>query len=432
MKIIRTGEKVMENAPKKKIDGKYIKIGIVAFSVIIASVLFYFLFFDSNTLFNFIKRIGDVLTPFAIGAVLAYLLKPLCVMYEKLVSKWFKKMKRRHKAEKYVINISVAFAVITFLALIYVMVAAVIPQVIDSVKTLINTAPELFDNFIGWLKNLVKDNKDLSAIVDRFSVRGSDLIKIGIDKLVNIDVSKWYSHLIVGVKGLVTFLTNILVGLIAGIYILARRKKFAIQGKMLIHSVFTPKWADRVMDEIKYIDKMFSGFINGKIVDSIIIGILTFIVLTIVKMPYPLLISVIIGVTNVIPYFGPFMGAIPSALIILMIDPIKGLWFIVIIIIIQQLDGNVIGPTILGESTGISSFWVLFSILLFGGLFGFVGMVIGVPLFAVIYDLVRRAIRYGLIKHKKGDMYLEYEREQEAEEQESSKKFKLFKVKKRR
>ena len=188
------------------------------------------------------------------------------------------------------------------------------------------------------------------------------------------------------------------------------------------------------MDEIKYIDKMFSGFINGKIVDSIIIGILTFIVLSIFRMPYALLISVIVGITNIIPYFGPFMGAIPSALIILMIDPIKGFWFIVIIIIIQQLDGNVIGPKILGESTGISSFWVLFSILLFGGLFGFVGMVIGVPLFAVIYDIARRGIRYGLIKNKKGDMYLEYERDQEEEEQEDSnkKKFKLFKVKKRR
>lgn len=424
----------MENAPKKKIDSKYIKIGIVAFAVIICSVLCYFAFFDKNTLFNFFVKIKNVLTPFAIGAVLAYLLKPMCVMYERLVSKWFKKMKRRHKAEKCVTNISVCFTVITFLAIIYIMVAAVIPQVIDSVKTLIDTAPELFDNFMLWLKKITKDNAELTAVVDRFSVKGNDLIKIGINKLMEVDMSKWYSHLIDGVKGVITFLTNILVGLIAGVYILARRKKFAVQGTLLIHSIFPPKWADKVMDEIKYIDKMFSGFINGKIVDSIIIGILTFIVLSICRMPYALLISVIVGVTNVIPYFGPFMGAIPSALIILMIDPIKGLWFIVIIIIIQQLDGNVIGPKILGESTGISSFWVLFSILLFGGLFGFVGMVIGVPLFAVIYDIARRGIRYGLIKHKKGDMYLAYEKdlEEEEKEDENKKKFKLFKVKKRR
>ena len=424
----------MENAPKKKIDSKYIKIGIVAFSVIICSVLFYFAFFDKNTLFIFFKKIGDVLTPFAIGAVLAYLLKPMCVMYERLVSKWFKKMKRRHKAERYTTNISVFFTLITFFAIIYIMVAAIIPQVIDSIKTLVDTAPEIFDNFMSWLRNLVKDNAELTAVVDRFSVRGSDLIKIGINKLMEVDMSKWYSHLIDGVKGVITFLTNILVGIIAGVYILARRKKFAVQGTLLIHSIFKPKWADKVMDEIKYIDKMFSGFINGKIVDSIIIGILTFIVLSIFRMPYALLISVIVGITNIIPYFGPFMGAIPSALIILMIDPIKGFWFIVIIIIIQQLDGNVIGPKILGESTGISSFWVLFSILLFGGLFGFVGMVIGVPLFAVIYDIARRGIRYGLIKHKKGDMYLEYEKEQEEEEKEDekTKKIRLFKVKKRR
>ena len=424
----------MENAPKKKIDSKYIKIGIVAFSVIICSVLFYFAFFDKNTLFTFFKKIGDVLTPFAIGAVLAYLLKPMCVMYERLVSKWFKKMKRRHKAERYTTNISVFFTLITFFAIIYIMVAAIIPQVIDSIKTLVDTAPEIFDNFMSWLRNLVKDNAELTAVVDRFSVRGSDLIKIGINKLMEVDMSKWYSHLIDGVKGVITFLTNILVGIIAGVYILARRKKFAVQGTMLIHSIFKPKWADKVMDEIKYIDKMFSGFINGKIVDSIIIGILTFIVLSIFRMPYALLISVIVGITNIIPYFGPFMGAIPSALIILMIDPIKGFWFIVIIIIIQQLDGNVIGPKILGESTGISSFWVLFAILLFGGLFGFMGMLLGVPLFAVIYDIIRRLIRHGLYRNKKEELYLEYEKEQDEIEEElaDKKRIKIFKVKRRK
>ena len=203
---------------------------------------------------------------------------------------------------------------------------------------------------------------------------------------------------------------------------------------MIVYSTFKEKWADKIMDEFVYIDKTFGGFINGKIVDSIIIGILTFIVLSIFKMPYTLLVSVIVGVTNVIPYFGPFIGAIPSALIILMIDPIKGLQFIIIIIIIQQLDGNVIGPKILGDSTGVSSFWVLFAILLFGGLFGFMGMLLGVPLFAVIYDIIRRLIRHGLYKNKKEEIYLEYEKEQDEIEEElaDKKRINFLKVKRRK
>ena len=424
----------VEKTTRKKIDRRYLKIGIVAFLVIACSVVFYFACFDTNALFNFLKKIGNAIEPFAVGAVLAYVLRPLSAMYEKLVSKWFKNAKKKHKAQRAITNISIMFTMITFLALIYIMFAAVLPQFIDSVKELVNKAPELFENLMTWLRKVAGDNESVNKALDAFNENALGIIDIAVEKIMDMDVDVIFSSAVVGVKGLIQVLTNILVGLIATVYILAQRKKFAKQGKMIVYSLFKEKWADKVMDEFIYVDKMFSGFINGKIVDSIIIGILTFIVLSIFKMPYTLLVSVIVGVTNVIPYFGPFIGAIPSALIILMIDPIKGLQFIIIIIIIQQLDGNVIGPKILGDSTGVSSFWVLFAILLFGGLFGFMGMLLGVPLFAVIYDIIRRLIRHGLYKNKKEELYLEYEKEQDEIEEElaDKKRIKLFKVKRRK
>ena len=195
------------------------------------------------------------------------------------------------------------------------------------------------------------------------------------------------------------FLKNILIGRIAAVYMLAIRKKFARQGVMVIRSILKPRWAELVLEEITYIDKMFGGFIDGKLVDSAIIGVLCYVGCTIFKFPNALLVSTIVGITNVIPFFGPFLGAVPATVLILMENPVKALWFVLFVFFLQQLDGNIIGPKILGSHTGVSSFWVLFSILLFGGLWGLVGMIIAVPLFAVIYDLIRRLVYRGLRKN---------------------------------
>jgi len=177
------------------------------------------------------------------------------------------------------------------------------------------------------------------------------------------------------------------------------RRKFSKQSVMLIRSILKPRWADLLLEEIVFIDKMFGGFIDGKIVDSAIIGILCYVGCSIFQFPNALLVSAIVGITNVIPFFGPFIGAVPATILILLEDPIKGLWFILFILALQQLDGNVIGPKILGDRTGLPSFWVLFGIILFGGLWGLVGMVIAVPLVAVIYDIVKKLIHRGLKRH---------------------------------
>ena len=214
----------------------------------------------------------------------------------------------------------------------------------------------------------------------------------------------------------VVFLKDILIGVIVAVYLLSSRKKFARQGVLLVRSIFKPRWADLVLEEIKYVDRMFGGFIDGKIVDSAIIGVLCYIGCMIFKFPNPLLVSAIVGITNVIPFFGPFLGAVPATALILIEDPMKALWFALFVLGLQQLDGNIIGPKILGDHTGVSSFWALFSIVLFGGLWGLVGMIVAVPLFAVLYDLAKRLIRVGLRKNQCSELLERYEADFKSEE----------------
>lgn len=417
-----TGNATVNNGKRRfSMKNEYAKIGLMLFIVVAGSILFYFSFFKDHTLFGFFKSIWSCLMPFTVGAVLAYLLKPICAMFEKWTAKWFSNMKNRNGAKKLSQNLSVFFAIVIFLAFMYIIFAAVIPQVIDSIKVLVEAIPDAYSNVMDWLVGISKD----TIFEDTVTQFGDDTLK-NVQKIVTqlfgdgtsdgMITDKVISGVTVGVKGVLAFLKNLLIGLVACVYILAQRKKLAAQGKMIIYSAFKKKWADRIMEEICYVDKMFSGFINGKIIDSIIIGIITFIVTSIFKIPYAMLISVIVGVTNVIPFFGPWIGAIPCALIVLMVSPIKCLYFIIMIIAIQQFDGNILGPKILGNTTGLSSFWVLFSIIFFGGLFGFAGMLVGVPLFAVIYDLVERGVKRGLKNKDKYELYEQYDIEQHEEE----------------
>lgn len=417
-----TGKTTVNNGKRRfSMKNEYAKIGLMLFIVIAGSILFYFSFFKDHTLFGFFKSIWSCLMPFTVGAVLAYLLKPICAMFEKWTAKWFSNMKNRNGAKKLSQNLSVFFTIVIFLAFMYVIFAAVIPQVIDSIKVLVEAIPDAYSNVMDWLVGISKD----TIFEDTVTQFGDDTLK-NVQKIVTqlfgdgtsdgMITDKVISGVTVGVKGVLAFLKNLLIGLVACVYILAQRKKLAAQGKMIIYSAFKKKWADRIMEEICYVDKMFSGFINGKIIDSIIIGIITFIVTSIFKIPYAMLISVIVGVTNVIPFFGPWIGAVPCALIAFMVSPVKCLYFIIMIIAIQQFDGNILGPKILGNTTGLSSFWVLFSIIFFGGLFGFAGMLVGVPLFAVIYDLIERGVKRGLKNKGKYELYEQYDIEQHEEE----------------
>ena len=199
-----------------------------------------------------------------------------------------------------------------------------------------------------------------------------------------------------------------LIGLIVACYVLGSRKKFARQSVLVVRSLLKPKWADLFLNEVAFIDRIFGGFIDGKIVDSAIMGVLCYIGCTIFRFPNALLVSAIVGITNVIPFFGPFIGGIPTTALIMLEDPVKGLWFGLFVLALQQLDGNIIGPAILGDRTGLSSFWVLFAIILCGGLWGIAGMVVCVPLFAVIYDIVKKLVRRGLDQKGQFQLWEEY------------------------
>ncbi|MDU7968200.1 MAG: AI-2E family transporter, partial [Paeniclostridium sordellii] len=269
----------------------------------------------------------------------------------------------------------------------------VLPQLAESIMGLVNDIPTYVTN----LSDLIATHtKDLN--VDQ------EYLNLAVNKLTD------FINYIIGLAaGLIPVLGealrivassvwNILLGLIVSIYLLIDKENFCALSRKMVWALFNEKHAKRILELVERSNDTFGKFLSGKIIDSAIIGVLTFIVLTIFKMPYVLLISVIIGITNIIPFFGPFFGAIPATIIILFVSPVKALWFILIIIVIQQLDGNIIGPKILGDSIGISAFWILFSLLVAGKFLGLVGMIIGVPLFAIIYSVIKEVIEDKLDK----------------------------------
>ena len=286
----------------------------------------------------------------------------------------------------------------------------IVPQLVTSVTTLYYTARNNIRDFVDWAskQEIIASNEQLLDFIETSYDKLQANLDTWVKETVLPSMQSILSGAAVGVMSFVAFLKNLVIGLIVSVYLLASRKKFGQQGKLILYSLVKRRWADLFLEEICYADKMFGGFINGKILDSAIIGVLCYIACLIFKFPSALLVSVIIGVTNVIPFFGPFIGAIPATLLILIQNPIKALWFVLFVLVLQQVDGNIIGPKILGNTTGLSSFWVLFAILLFGGLWGFVGMIIGVPLFAVIYDIIKKLVIHGLKRNEELEMVNTY------------------------
>lgn len=371
---------------------------LAGFGAIGLSIALFFLFYRFNGLQKGISLLTGILMPFIYGGVIAYLLRPFCNRIEDLLNRY---LPARYR--KTVDGIAVAASVLFGLLVVYALFMLIIPQLINSIITLSTNFQSQLDLFMAWLTRFFADNEAVYRFLNDSYDTLRDTFTSWLRTSVMPSIRQIVSGVGVSVLNVLVVLKNVLIGVIAAVYFLSTRKRFAAQGKLLLYSIFRPHWADLILEEIAYIDRTFGGFIIGKIVDSAIIGVLCYIVCVIVGFPSALLVSVIIGVTNVIPFFGPFIGAVPATLLILITDPIKALWFVGFIFILQQLDGNVIGPKILGNTTGLSSFWVLFSILLFGGLWGFVGMIVGVPLFAVLYDLVRKFALWGLNRNNQND-----------------------------
>ena len=371
----------------------YINWGLTALAVIACSVLFAFALSKASDIFGVIGMIIKILMPIIYGGVLAYLMLPIYNFTYSLVCKktvrLFKVQKVRNRIGK------MAATLVSLLLLIFVVSGLfwmIIPQILDSILGFQDSLTVYINNLTLWLSKLLQDNPSLEqAIMPHFN---EAVMKFQTWMTTDLVPSIYLiiDRVSTGVINIVTVVKTILIGLIVMIYFLNLKGTLCAQSKKIIYGLFQVKTANRIVNEIRFVHRVFGGFITGKLLDSLIIGILCFFGMRFLNMPYVLLISVIIGVTNVIPFFGPFFGAILSAFLILLVSPLKCLYFLIFVLVLQQFDGNILGPKILGDSTGLPSFWVLFSILLFGGLFGFVGMIIAVPAFAVIYRLVSNYI----------------------------------------
>ena len=378
---------------------------LAGFGAIALSIIFFFLIYRFDGFGSAISTLTGILMPFIYGAVIAYLLKPVCNTIEAFLRRFIpEKMKNLINA------LSVTFTILFGLLLIYALCMMIIPQLITSVTTLYYTAQANITKFMYWANHLefIEKNEQIMELLNSAYAALNTNLDTWIKNTLLPSMQNIVSGAAIGVLNVVTVAKNLIIGIIVAVYILASRKRFVQQAKLVLYSIFKPRWAELIKEEVKYADKMFGGFINGKIMDSAIIGVLCYIGCLIFKFPSALLVSVIIGVTNVIPFFGPFIGAIPATLLILIQNPIKALWFVLFVLVLQQLDGNIIGPKILGNTTGLSSFWVLFAILLFGGLWGFAGMIVGVPLFAVIYDVIKKLVIHGLRRNEELDMLNTY------------------------
>lgn len=369
-------------------DKKYNTIAVYAFIVVSLSILFYNVVTKLDVFTGKLNEIMAIFQPFVIGFVIAYLLNFILKFYENKVFT----LKGLNKVKKSSVRgLAILLAYITAGIILYVFMQFVLPQLVDSVRGLINDIPkyvkELTVMVEGYLKDMNVNQEYMTFINEKFTEITNWVIQLFTNILPVIGNA---------VMSVASSIWNIILGIIISVYLLMDKEKFFALGKKVVTSLLNEKHTTIVLDLANRTNLTFGRFIGGKILDSAIIGVLTFIILAIFKMPYVLLISVIIGVTNIIPFFGPFIGAIPSAIIILFVSPIQALWFLVIILVIQQVDGNIIGPKILGDSIGISAFWILFSILVAGKLFGLVGMIIGVPMFALIYSVIKDIIEARL------------------------------------
>ena len=379
-------------------ESKYFRLGLTLLTVIILSILFYITLDNIGTVFIAVKKVLGVFSFVFFGIAFAYLMNPIQKLAEKGLLKLFGRTNMTERGLRKLCRVlSTVAALLTFLAIVYGLLALVIPQLVESITDTFS-AENLQNYYVKittWLRNILKDSPIEDWLVE------TDPVRI-IQNWVNTEQQNILERLgeaVTGAYGIAKVLINMVIGLVAAVYLLISKEKFIAQTKKLIVSVFKPKTADRLFEIGRLTNRSFGGFIVGKLIDSLIIGVLSYIGMAICRMPYPLLISVLVGIFNIIPFFGPFIGIGVGALLILLQNPLTCLYFLIFEIVLQQVDANIIGPRILGGRLGISEFWILVSITVLGSVFGFPGMILGVPLFTIVYTLISEAVR-GALKKK--------------------------------
>lgn len=405
MKEKESMEQVQENGKQEsgsQLNLKsYFMRGFTSFLIIVACIVCYFAFLRIDDIARVVKEIGVILQPIIMGLAFAYLLNPMVTWIERKILPLLQgKMKSERKAYSLARNVGVLISLLVTVAVVILLLNMIIPELYKSIRDMIISLPGQMNEAMAYMEQHAINDSAISGTFRKVLENGAASLETWLRSDLIGQINQMMSSLTSGVISVFSTLFNIAVGLIVSVYVLTTKEKFVGQCKKITYALFEKERANTILQITRKSNEIFGGFVIGKIIDSIIIGIICFVVLSILKMPYTLLVSVVVGVTNVIPFFGPFIGAIPSIILILLAEPIKGLYFMIFILLLQQFDGNILGPKILGNSTGLSSFWVVFSILLGGGLFGFVGMVMGVPTFAVLYYLVNMFVEKKLEKKK--------------------------------
>lgn len=391
---------------KIKWKNQYVKWGLTALLVIVGGIMFYYLLFHSSNIKLAFNTIVGIMMPVVFGFILAYLLTPVLNSIEQKILyplRKILKLKEGPKTAQRTRMLGVLTTALLFYLVIHLLVSMLVSQIVPSIQNIVSNFDTYMTNFTNWMNQLLADNPDIKDYAIGLINRYSEELERFLNETVLTKSSELIKTVSLSVLGIFKTLWNFVIGFIISIYILGSKEKFAVQAKKLVYALFHTDTANVIINNFRFAHNTFIGFISGKILDSLIIGMLCLIGTTLLQTPYAALISVIIGVTNIIPFFGPFLGAVPSAVLILVVDPMHPLncvYFVIFILVLQQVDGNLIGPKILGDSTGLSGFWVIFAITLFGGLFNVLGMIVGVPIFAIIYAAVRSYVNSALVKNK--------------------------------
>lgn len=384
---------------KIRLEEKYFKLGLTVFFAVTACIVVFFAIYRFDVVKDVFGVIWKILTPFVYGLVFAYL---LCPFYNMMTRNTYALINGKFEKAKSALKISKGIATFCSLVVFFVVIIGIgwmiLPGLVESIAHIGEVLPAGIEQLIALIDTNLVNHPQMQVTLENWVNRFYGNVLTYIEETMIPNYMDVASSISTGVFSILNLVKNFFIGVIVMAYFLNIKDTFAAQSKKLILAVCNEDHAAEILEGAKFTNKTFGGFISGKLIDSAIIGVLCFICLTLFGWEYPLLISCIVGLTNIIPFFGPFIGAIPSALLLLMVNPMQCLYFLIFILVLQQLDGNVIGPKILGDSTGIASFWVLFSILVGGGLFGFVGMIIGIPVFVVFYTYFGRAINRRLGK----------------------------------
>ncbi len=394
---------------------KYIVIAAVTFGTFCCCILFFFFIYRYHGFAQYWQKTMGILQPVIMGFIVAYLLNPVMVFLERHLNRYLQpKMKDERKAKRTARTLGTIGALLFLLLIIFLLLYMMIPELIKSIRNMMVSIPAELKDFEEWAQGVLAGDSQIS---EWMAFMGVDLNNVGnyletlFEKQILPQVNTYLTYLAsitTGVISAVRMVFNFVIGLVIALYLLFRKETFIGQSKKIVYAILPSRFGNVVIHTMRVSNQIFGGFVSGKILDSAIIGVICYVGLIILQMPYSLLVAVIVGVTNVIPFFGPFIGAVPGFVLIALAEPVKGLYFLIFVFLLQQVDGNIIGPKILGDSTGLSSFWVIFAILVGGGMFGFMGMLLGVPTFAVIYYLIRESVAYILRRRKLPEDTKEY------------------------